>query len=332
MSRFGVDPERAMRAMHAPRIRASRWSRSGSTGTAWSAGGSGGVLDVYGDPRRLEHAAASAAGLAEFGLGPDVLDAAAARRLEPALTDRVRGGVFHRTDAPLHPESSQPRCTASSSLGVEVRSGTTVTGWSVEPDRVVITTRAAVSSGAGRRGAVEARQVVVAAGTGTATFQELLGVRIPVIGARGLSVTGAAVRMPAIPLLLGERHIAVAPLGDDVRLSGGFEIGRRTSGGLGTSEASRAPNAGAGRGRVRGSRTRSVGGAPSGVGGRAADHRGVAGVGSSGDRDRASDGGTLVRRRHGADRGPLGQRCAARLRHRPFDPRRFRSIGARCSG
>jgi D-amino-acid dehydrogenase len=27
-------------------------------------------------------------------------------------------------------------------------------------------------------------------------------------------------------LLLGERHIAVAPLGDEVRISGGFEIGR----------------------------------------------------------------------------------------------------------
>ena len=178
-----------------------------------------GVLDVYTDAARLADACRGAEAAAAFGVDHRVVDGAGARALEPTLTDAIVGGVFHPSDSNLHPARFLAGFAAAvAGRGVDVRPGVEIADWTHEDSTGFTLTTT-------DRGSIRAGQVVVAAGVGSPHFQSLLGVRIPVVGARGFSVTGPlSGREPSLPLLLGERHIAVAPMGDEWRVSGGFQL------------------------------------------------------------------------------------------------------------
>jgi D-amino-acid dehydrogenase len=77
-------------------------------------------------------------------------------------------------------------------------------------------------------GEIEADRVVVAAGATAPAGRERPGVRVPLVGARGYSVTvaGGAVR-PMHALYLAEAKVGVSSYRDDVRVAGVFELGRR---------------------------------------------------------------------------------------------------------
>ena len=179
-----------------------------------------GVLDVYGRGAPYEAAARHAETLIQYGVRAELLDAKAVHRLEPALYGDVGGAIRFPDDRSLHPERFLDGLVAAADdLGVVV-----VGDAAVESIDRVGPRRSALATA---RGTVTASAVVVAAGTGSSALGRSLRMRIPVMPALGVSVTfNRPASGPTASLLLGERHIAVAPMADEFRLSGWFQLGR----------------------------------------------------------------------------------------------------------
>ena len=78
-------------------------------------------------------------------------------------------------------------------------------------------------------GPLAADRVVVAAGPSSPPMLAQLGVRVPLVGARGYSVTipGGAVR-PRHALYLAEAKVGISSYEDAVRIAGVFELGHES--------------------------------------------------------------------------------------------------------
>ena len=73
----------------------------------------------------------------------------------------------------------------------------------------------------------EANEIVLAGGSWTPIFGKMVGLAIPIQPAKGYSITiqtGAA--MPSQALLLGEKRVAITPLGDRIRVTGRLELSK----------------------------------------------------------------------------------------------------------
>lgn len=152
------------------------------------------------------------------GLDVDVLDAASVQDLEPTAAPGL-GGVFFPQDAVVDPErmttALHRRLEAN---GVRFLPHTEVTGFAVREGRIhaIETTR----------GDIEAREVVLAAGSWSTDLGRSLGLRLPVQPAKGYSITippdGPS---PRLPVLLTEAKVAVTPLPEGrLRFAGTLEL------------------------------------------------------------------------------------------------------------
>jgi D-amino-acid dehydrogenase len=141
----------------------------------------------------------------------------AAREIEPSLGDDARFVVRTSVDRYVRPESLMAGLAAKLRAGgVELREQVDVTGlrrngagWSVE------------TSG----GAVEAEAVVVTAGAATPPLLRPFGLRVPIVAAKGYSLTlqGEGVA-PRTALYLCEPKIGVSGYDGGVRIAGTFEL------------------------------------------------------------------------------------------------------------
>ena len=102
-------------------------------------------------------------------------------------------------------------------MGAEIFENTSVTGFELVDGKIQgIKTNA---------GVFEANEVILAAGASTPIVARDLKLNIPVQSARGYSMTIAAPKkMPKRPLLLGERRVAISPMGDLLRFTGRLEL------------------------------------------------------------------------------------------------------------
>ena len=140
-----------------------------------------------------------------------------AREVEPALGDAARIVVRTSVDRYVRPESLMAGLAAKlRSLGVELREQADVTGlrrngagWTVETSA----------------GPVEAEAVVVAAGAATPPLLQPFGLRVPIVAAKGYSLTlqgeGTA---PRTALYLCEPKVGVSGYDGGLRLAGTFEL------------------------------------------------------------------------------------------------------------
>lgn len=135
---------------------------------------------------------------------------------EPALRPGVAAGLLLVDDERLDPALLLDAVLAEAvTHGAAVRSAVvtsirpTPTGADVQTDR----------------GLVRARDVVLAAGVWTAELGASLGARIPVVAAKGHSVTVAPTQ-PVLrgPLLLLDQRLAVTPLRAGLRITGGYAL------------------------------------------------------------------------------------------------------------
>jgi len=150
----------------------------------------------------------------------DVLYGDALRKLEPALSDAVTGGIHLRADRALHPEAlTRGLVKHLLASGAEIREQTEVTGlvrdgghrWGVQT----------------RHERLVADRVLVAGGIWSKRLLRGLGLRLPLEGARGDSLTarGTGIR-PRHALELSEAMVACTPFSDGMRLAGNYEIGK----------------------------------------------------------------------------------------------------------
>src|SRR5215211_4139388 len=154
----------------------------------------------------------------------DALDAAALVALEPALDrDGVVAGMHARVDRFVRPEELTAGLAASLRAdGVEIREGCELRSIARRPGGWEL----GVDSGE----PVAADRVVVAAGLPTAPLLRRLGVRVPLMGARGYSVTVAGRGTPPRhALYLAEAKLGLSPFDGGVRVAGVFELGARSA-------------------------------------------------------------------------------------------------------
>jgi D-amino-acid dehydrogenase len=153
------------------------------------------------------------------GIPLDVLDKPALHDREPAARDDVLGGVHFTGDSHLNPgQFLKLLGERVRSLGAEIIENTLVTGFDVA-DGIIRAVKTSASD-------FKANEIVLAAGVWTpGVARDLRRLNIPIQSARGYSLTVAATKnMPRHALLLGERHVAVSPMGGLLRFTGRLEL------------------------------------------------------------------------------------------------------------
>lgn len=156
--------------------------------------------------------------LRELGLPCEVLDGAAVRQREPAVTEAIVGGVYHGHDARLRPERYlDGLATRVREAGGLIREGTTVLGFERGGGRVTGTR----TSG----GTIDAREIVFALGAWSPTLASSLGLDLPIQPGKGYSLTyPACARAPRLPLVLKERMVCVTAWDSGLRLGSTMEF------------------------------------------------------------------------------------------------------------
>jgi D-amino-acid dehydrogenase len=181
-----------------------------------------GVLTVYRTAEGLAGGRHEAELLESVGIGAKLLDAAAARALEPALAPGITGGLHFPDDAHLTPDRFvRGLARVAAGLGVRVQTQTEALGFARAGRRLT-----AVET---TRGPLSCDEVVLAAGSWSPGLGRALGVSVPIQAAKGYSVTyQAPPDGPRMPLLAAEARFAVTPMrtetGRTLRLGGTLEL------------------------------------------------------------------------------------------------------------
>jgi D-amino-acid dehydrogenase len=146
------------------------------------------------------------------------LDGREVCELEPAFDpEAVAVGLHAKVDRFVRPE----QLTAGLAAHLDVRERCELRGLERRNGRIVLETTA---------GTEEADRVVIAAGLPTAALLRRLGVRVPLVGARGFSVTvDGTGTPPRHALYLAEAKLGLSPYDEGVRIAGVFELGARST-------------------------------------------------------------------------------------------------------
>ena len=180
---------------------------------------SAGLLLVGIEPKKVASYTEIFRDLASLGFegGLRELSGDEARELEPALSDRIGGGVLAEIDRVVQPFSlTTGLATWADAQGVEIREGAEV--------RLVTGRRVETAEDA-----IDVDAVVLSTGVDSGPLLRRLGVRIGIVPARGYSVTFArdSAAAPARALYLADALVGLSTYDDTVRIAGVFELGHR---------------------------------------------------------------------------------------------------------
>ena len=177
-----------------------------------------GALNVYETEQSYAAGIAEAEDLLAHGIKSQVMTADEARDFEPALSERVAGGVFYPDEAQCDPERFMIAISkAAVERGAVLCTRAEVLGAEVSRDRVV---RLDTTIGELRPG-----QVVVANGAWTVELSRRLGLPIPVEGGKGYHVDlHPAQTDPRVPVYIQEARVIATPYDDRLRLAGTLQL------------------------------------------------------------------------------------------------------------
>ena len=180
-----------------------------------------GLLFLYKTQEAFESGKREAETFHQHGLPAEVLTQVAVHQREPASLPDVIGGVHFTGDASLNPARFlELLATRVRALGAEVYENNAVTGFDIRDKKIRIVHTSNED--------FEPEQVVLAAGAWSPNVTRSLHLNIPIQPARGYSLTMSATKtMPREALILGERRVAVTPMGELLRFTGRLELGNR---------------------------------------------------------------------------------------------------------
>lgn len=184
-----------------------------------------GVLLAFETKERFGEHSASLAAFESAGHVPERLHGDAVQEAEPALSDRLRHGLFFPGDRQIEPDSLTRALVAKiRELGGIVREDVSVSSFVRSGDTVtaVVTDDAEV---------LRTDAVVIAAGVPTSGLTEKLGQKLPIYSGKGYSIdyTPAPVELKT-SLTLEDARVAVTPLDGMLRLAGTMEFGSTDDG------------------------------------------------------------------------------------------------------
>ena len=141
-----------------------------------------------------------------------------ARAFEPALTKRIKGGVFFSQEAHAEPlQVTQTLAHEAQKLGAIILSKTEVIDFQLNAK--------GVTAARTTRGIFQAEQFVLATGSWSHHLGQTLELKIPVLGGKGYAIiTDPLGPNPQRPLMLVEKKVAVTPRNGTLRLAGTLEL------------------------------------------------------------------------------------------------------------
>lgn len=180
----------------------------------------GGILKVFEDEAAFEDAVAVGQWLKQAGLSHRVLNVDQLVKLEPTLqpgSDRLLGAVHYPDDQVGNAGLYCERLASwLAETGVRFRYSEQVLGFELDSRAI-----RAVRTPAGR---LEADAFVLAAGSFSAGLGRQLKIRVPVVPAKGYSITVDSPVCPRYPVVDDALHAAVVPLGGRLRVAGTAEF------------------------------------------------------------------------------------------------------------
>lgn len=177
-----------------------------------------GLLFLYREGGAFAAAEKEAALLRSHGVAATLIEQQELRRLEPAVTEAVLGGILYPEDASLDPGLFLTQLAARLRvLGAEVHEHCPVQQLRVSNKRVC-----GVMTGCGE---FFPEEIVLAAGSWSPEVVKGLQMKLLVQAAKGYSITMAAPSKTfRHALLLGEQRIAATPMGELLRFTGRLEL------------------------------------------------------------------------------------------------------------
>ncbi|MGV9779094.1 NAD(P)/FAD-dependent oxidoreductase [Streptosporangium sp. NPDC003464] len=177
-----------------------------------------GMVLAFKTPEGFDKGRRSVPRAVDNGVPLRVLDPQELRALEPDAEFDISGALYNEEGAYLRvPDFLREFARTLQGMGVEIHGQTEVLGFEVTGREVGLVRTA--------RGDLRPREVVVAAGTWSAERVRELGLGLMLQPAKGYTVTVKTPRNgPRRPVLLSEGKVAIAPLGDRLRLGGTLEL------------------------------------------------------------------------------------------------------------
>lgn len=177
-----------------------------------------GLLFLYKTQEAFDGGKHEAETLHQHGLPAEVLDKDALHQREPAALPDVIGGVHFTGDASLNPARFLERLSMRvRELGADIYENNPVTSFEIQDKKIRVVHTSNED--------FEPEQVVLTAGAWSPNVMRGLHLNIPVQPARGYSITMSATQiMPREALILGERRVAVTPMGELLRFTGRLEL------------------------------------------------------------------------------------------------------------
>jgi len=177
-----------------------------------------GLLQVFESPSTHAAGRGRAELVARFGVPFESWSAEELREREPALTGPLGGAYFFPNDAHCEPDLAMA-ALAAEAKGAGVRFVEGAEAWRFRRDG------ARVVEVATTHGSFRAAEIVLATGAWSKRVAAELGVRVPMLGAKGYTLLLPPVpTMPRRALQLADRKIAVTPHAGRLRLSGTLEL------------------------------------------------------------------------------------------------------------
>ena len=191
-----------------------RWAADGVAFESHEAG----ELRVWVDERELRSAIDDLPRYERAGFRPEVLDAAAARALVPALSDAVIGAVRFRDARHVRPATVvEGLARRAAALGVAFVEGHLEGGTAAGSGGVEVR---------GSFGSLSANAAVIAAGAWSGRVARAFGHALPMRPGKGYSLDYTPPTLASeVPLMLAEAHCVMTPLDGATRLAGTMEFG-----------------------------------------------------------------------------------------------------------
>ncbi|MCP4900323.1 MAG: FAD-dependent oxidoreductase [bacterium] len=177
-----------------------------------------GLLSIFETPKALDQAKSAAEMTARFGVPFEVWTGDDVRDREPAVQGGLVGGIFFPREGSCEPYSAvRALADAARQAGVEVLEHAEVLDATVFSGKV--------RSLRTTLGHVAADEFVLAAGAWSGSLGACLGLRLPMLGAKGYSLLVPPLDPhPQRSLYLAERKIAINPHVESLRISGTLEL------------------------------------------------------------------------------------------------------------
>lgn len=178
-----------------------------------------GMVHAFLSPAEARHHLAVQRQMAHgrYPMPDDVVTGDEARRLDPALSDRVRAAYLVEGEGVVDPEAfARALGETLTASGVKIHENTEATGFRTQGGRVTALRTAA--------GEIPCSAAVIAAGTRSTDLLGSLGHPLPLQAGKGYSFSVDLDPAPRHTLYFGERRAVASPIGPTTRIGGTMEL------------------------------------------------------------------------------------------------------------